>query len=145
MMVIVFLGLLLLKCTDASKSVQSLTYHTILFYLDIIIQPVSINTTLNSTVNFTCEAIADELTFRVNGEPANDADVMNKGFTVITSGTRGELQAKAYDFNNNTNIRCRASTDNPPAIFFSNTAVLMIQGLCVCVHASQCLLVFLLS
>ena len=106
---------------------------------DIILQPVSINTTLNSTVTFTCEAIADELTFRVNNVPANDADVTSKGFTVTTSGTgtiRAELQAIAYDFNNNTNIRCRASTDNPPAILFSNTAVLMIQGLCTLVHNS---------
>ena len=56
---------------------------------------------------------------------------MNKGFTVTTSGSgtiRAELQAIAYDFNNNTNIRCRASTDNPPAILLSNTSVLMIQG-----------------
>ena len=64
---------------------------------------------------------------------------MNKGFTASTSGTdtlRAELQAIAYDFNNNTNIRCRASTDNPPTILLSNTAVLMMQGLCACVHAS---------
>ena len=67
---------------------------------------------------------------------------MNKGFTITTSSTgstlRGELQAIAYDFNNNTNIRCRASTDNPPAILFSTTVVLMIQGLlCACVHVSH--------
>ena len=114
-------------------------------YLDIILQPVSINTTLNSTVIFTCEAIALEITFRVNNEPSNDADVMNKGFIVTTSGTgtiRAELQAIAYDFNNNTNIRCRASNDDPPAIFLSNTALLLIQGLCVCLHVypvSACL------
>ena len=111
-----------------------------MFCLDIIIPPVSINTTLNSTVIFTCEAIADEVTFRVNNEPANDADVTSKGFTVTTSGTggtlRGELQAIAYEFNNNTNIRCRASTDNPPAILLSNTSVLRIQGLCTLVHTS---------
>ena len=121
-----------------------------MFYLDIILQPVSINTTLSSTVIFTCEAIADELTFIVNNEPANDADVMNKGFTITTSSTggilRGELQAIAYDFNNNTIIRCRALSDDPPAIFFSNTSVLMIQGLCVCLHVYiQCLLVYLFS
>ena len=117
-----------------------------MFYLDIILQPVSINTTLNSTVIFTCEAIADELTFRVNGEPANDVDVMNKGFTITTSSTggtlRGELRAIAYDFNNNTIIRCRALSDDPPVIFFSNTSVLMIQGLCVYLHVypmSACL------
>ena len=65
--------------------------------------------------------------------------MLNKGFTITTSSSgtrRAELQAIAYDFNNNTNIRCRASTDDPPAILLSNTSVLMIQGLCACVHAS---------
>ena len=99
---------------------------------------------MNSTVIFTCEAIADELAFRINNEPANDADVISKGFTVTISGTggtlRGQLQAIAYDFNNNTNIKCRASTDNPSVSMFSNTAVLLIQGLCACLHVSQCLL-----
>ena len=115
-----------------------------MFYLDIVLQPVSVNVTLNSTVIFNCEANADELTFRVNNEPANDANVMNKGFTASTSGAgtlRGELQAKAYYFNNNTNIRCWALSDNPPAIFLSTTAVLMIQGMCLCT-VSQCLCVF---
>ena len=74
---------------------------------------------------------------------------MNKGFTASTSGSRtlrGELEATAYDFNNNTNIRCRASTDVPPAILLSNTAILMMQGLCaLCMHLSICLIVFLLS
>ena len=100
--------------------------------LDITVQPVSINTTLNSTVIFTCEANADELTFRVNNKSATDGDVMSKGFAVSTGGSggirRGELQAIAYDFNNNTNIRCRAITYTPLTAVLSNTAVLLIQG-----------------
>ena len=92
---------------------------------------MSINATLNSTVIFTCEANADVLIFRVNNVPANAADVISKGFTVTTSGTgtlRTELQAIAYDFNNNTNITCRAITDKPLTAVFSNTSVLLIQG-----------------
>ena len=91
---------------------------------------MSINTTLNSTVIFTCVAKADELIFRVNNTPANNVEVMNKGFTVSTSGTgtiRGDLQAIAYDFNNNTKIRCNAITD-PQTIVPSNTSLLLIQG-----------------
>ena len=95
---------------------------------------MSINTTLNYTVTFTCSASADELTFRVNGETYTDEDVMNKGFNGSTQndnidGTRsGKLQAIAYNHNNNTNIKCRASNDNPATVVFSNTAVLLIQG-----------------
>ena len=94
---------------------------------------MSINTTLNSTVYFTCEAIADEVSFRVNGEQANHDNV--KGFTTSTSGTggpngtrTGKLQAIAYDFNNNTEIKCRASNDDPESVVFSNTSLLLIQG-----------------
>ena len=102
-------------------------------FSDITVQPVSINTTLNSTVTFTCEAIADELTFRINGEQANHDNAKQKGFIVSglsgdrINGRTGELEAKAYDFNNNTNITCRALTDEPHEIVTS-TASLLIQG-----------------
>ena len=100
-------------------------------FIDITVQPVSTNTTLNSTVVFSCEAVTDELTFRVNNLPDTNAAVKDKGFSASTSGTdtiRAELQATAYEHNNNTEVKCRASTDEPPKTVFSNTAVLMIQG-----------------
>ena len=106
----------------------------------ITVHPESINTTLNSIVIFTCEAITDEstleLTFRVNNKPSNDADVIAKGFTVSTNETalpngttirKGKLQAIAYNKNNNSNISCRASNDNSQ-LGFSYTSVLLIQG-----------------
>uniref|UniRef100_A0A1X7TPR6 Fibronectin type-III domain-containing protein n=1 Tax=Amphimedon queenslandica TaxID=400682 RepID=A0A1X7TPR6_AMPQE len=100
---------------------------------NITLQPVSINTTLNSTVVFSCEAVANDLSFRVNNTPATDTNVTDKGFSVTTSsngGTiRAELQALAYDHNNNTEVRCRAITDEPLQVEFSDTAILMIQGL----------------
>ena len=95
------------------------------------VEPVSINTTLNSTVVFSCEAVTDELSFRVNNEVATNKGVMAKGFSLTTSGTgtkRAELQAIAYDYNNNTEVKCRASNDDPPEIMFSDKAMLMIQG-----------------
>ena len=108
---------------------------------DITLQPVSINTTLNSTVIFTCEAIADVLIFKVNNiSSAHHTNVLSKGFTATINGAgtlRGELQAIAYDFNNNTIITCRAITDDPLTSVFSDESLLMIQGLynvhlCVC-------------
>ena len=93
---------------------------------------MSINITLNSTVVFLCEGTGDELSFRVNNEPANDWAVIAKGFSVTTSSTgdnrRAELQAIAYEYNNNTEVRCRATTDVPVQVKFSNTSILMIQG-----------------
>ena len=35
------------------------------YYTDITVHPQSVNTTLNSTVNFTCEAVTDEISFRI--------------------------------------------------------------------------------
>ena len=49
-------------------------------YLDITLHPQSINTTLNSTVNFTCEAVVDLIDFKVNTNSADIVDVLNKGF-----------------------------------------------------------------
>ena len=93
---------------------------------------MSINTTLNSTVVFSCEATADDLTFRVNHTPADDEAVMDKGFSATSTnngGTRrAELQGTAYEYNNNTEVRCRALTDKPLQLVFSDTAILMIQG-----------------
>ena len=93
---------------------------------------MSINTTLNSTVVFSCEATGDELSFRVNNVAATNTDVTAKGFSASTSVSddtrRAELEAIAYEHNNNTEVRCRASTDDPPEILFSNTSMLMIQG-----------------
>uniref|UniRef100_A0A1X7T4U1 Fibronectin type-III domain-containing protein n=1 Tax=Amphimedon queenslandica TaxID=400682 RepID=A0A1X7T4U1_AMPQE len=98
----------------------------------ITIQPVSINTTINSTVTFTCEGAGDSIAFRVNGTAIFD-NVRDRGFcdeTFNDNGTRrGELEATAYEFNNNTNISCRVSTDDPVAALFSDVAILMIQGL----------------
>uniref|UniRef100_A0A1X7TSA4 Fibronectin type-III domain-containing protein n=1 Tax=Amphimedon queenslandica TaxID=400682 RepID=A0A1X7TSA4_AMPQE len=100
---------------------------------DITLQPVSINATLNSTVVFSCEAVADDLSFRVNNTQATNIGVIAKGFseTVFNNGgTReAELQAIAYDHNNNTEVQCRAFTDEPFDVVFSNTTILMIQGL----------------
>ena len=97
---------------------------------------MSINTTLNSTVTFTCVATATDylvLTFRVNGVPANNEKVKCKGFAESTNGSdhfrNGTLRAIAYDFNNNTNITCKASGN--ATVSDSKPALLLIQGLSV--------------
>ena len=123
--------LLLLQYIDcAGKYFYS--FIVLFIVLDITVQPVSINTTLNSTAVFSCEAVADDLSFRVNNESAHDTGVMDKGFSATSTnngGTiRAELQAIAYDYNNNTEVKCRAINDDPVQILFSNTSILMIQG-----------------
>uniref|UniRef100_A0A1X7TS42 Fibronectin type-III domain-containing protein n=1 Tax=Amphimedon queenslandica TaxID=400682 RepID=A0A1X7TS42_AMPQE len=98
-----------------------------------MVQPVSINTTLNSTVVFSCEGTGDDLSFRVNNTPATNIDVIGKGFSATATNNGGtrkvELQAIAYDNNNNTEVKCQAITLDPPKIVFSKTVILMIQGL----------------
>ena len=102
---------------------------------------MSINTTLNSTVNFTCEATATGdlfLTFSVNDSQSDDKNLI--GFRTSTSSPNnlitGTLRVKAYDVNNNTNISCRVSNDS--AVGHSETAFLLIQG-------SECLFDNLIS
>ena len=100
------------------------------YFTDITVHPQSVNTTLNSTVNFTCEALGDLITFRVNDTLAANNDT-NKGFMEQPQDTlsggikRRVLTVKALENNNNTNISCRAINSN---ITYSNIAVLRIQG-----------------
>ena len=108
-------------------------YSIIILYIciDIIIHPQSVNTTLNSTVSFVCEAVADEINFRVNDTSAIFTNVINKGFTQqpqdpLSDGIkRRVLLAEALKDNNNTNISCRAVDSK---IVDSDIAVLRIQG-----------------
>uniref|UniRef100_A0A1X7T8J0 Fibronectin type-III domain-containing protein n=1 Tax=Amphimedon queenslandica TaxID=400682 RepID=A0A1X7T8J0_AMPQE len=98
------------------------------------VQPVSINTTLNSTVNFSCEATGDYdvLNFYADGIQANREEIRNRGFEVTITETdgvvRGVLTAKANGINNNTNVTCVASSLSILPVT-SNTVFLMIQGL----------------
>ena len=86
------------------------------------------NTTLNSTVNFTCEATGLIINFIVNNEPAGDERAEMNGFYELTQVTingtirRRTLLVEAREANNNTNIYCSVGSDE------SNTATLRIQG-----------------
>ena len=94
-----------------------------------ITQPVSLNTSLNSTVNFTCEATGvSAILFYVNSTLALQQSNIDKGFTesgqVTINGTirRRSLSAYAQEINNNTNISCSADGVR------SDNAILRIQG-----------------
>ena len=101
------------------------------YFTEIIVHPQSVNTTLNSTVNFTCEVVADEITFRINDVSASDTVVINRGFiqqpqnTLNDGRKRRVLLSKAQFDNNNTNISCTAINSE---IVYSEIAVLRIQG-----------------
>ena len=105
--------------------------HCTCCYIDITVHPQSVNTTLNSTINFTCEAVAVEISFRVNDDSASDTGVINRGFfqqpqnTLSDGRKRRVLLAKALIDNNNTNIVCRAIQAQ---ILYSDIALLRIQG-----------------
>ena len=102
------------------------------YYTDITVHPESVNTILNSTVSFTCEAVADLIDFQVNDSSADTSDVVNKGFIqqsahALNGGkVRRVLLAEALEDNNNTNISCKAY--GSPLNIYSNIAVLRIQG-----------------
>lgn len=103
--------------------------------IDITVSPVSINATLNSTVTFTCEAVADEITFLVDNTQAIINIIKNRGFTQRITGigtVTGLLNATAYQENNATNVECRAITLNSSfhviADIYSPKVVLLIQG-----------------
>ena len=102
------------------------------YFTDITVHPQSVNTTLNSTVNFTCEAVADTISFRVND--ISVAELENKSIDGFTEDLQDKLSggikkrvllAEALEDNNNSNISCRAINSKP---VYSDTALLRIQG-----------------
>ena len=103
----------------------------LIYNTDITVHPESRNTTLNSTINFTCEANILDITFLVNGTLAIAAGIVNRGFIQqgvedLGSGKwRRVLLVKASEDNNNTNISCRVISSQT---LYSDIAVLKIQG-----------------
>ena len=101
-------------------------------YTEITVHPQSVNTTLNSTVSFTCEALADLIDFQINESSADRGDVFSKGFiqqsayTLSSGKLRRVLLAEALKDNNNTNISFNGY--GFPVNVYSNIAVLRIQG-----------------
>ena len=102
----------------------------------ILVRPLPVNTTVNSgQVNFTCEARAEFINFRVNNTPADDDNIINKGFheqgTEHVNNTirRRVLLVDTTEGNNNTNISCIAIITSPLSYDISNTVLLLIQGI----------------
>ena len=114
-----------------SSSLLEYTYICCYYYFtDITNHPQSVNTTINSTVSFACEAVADEINFRVNDLSATLVNVIAKGFIQkptksLSGGKLRLLSAEALTDNNNTNISCKAVGS---MIVYSDMAVLRIQG-----------------
>ena len=99
-----------------------------MFYTD---GPDSVNVSINSSVLFSCTAVADSILFYVNSTSASS--LLASGFTLMNSESVGtnKLQrnltlTRATTIFNNTEIFCRAknisdSTD-------SDIAMLLVQG-----------------
>ena len=92
-------------------------------YIEITVHPQSINTTLNSTINFTCETVD----LQIN----NMSDVNNRG-CIYTSednfnGTKRQVLLDiAFKDKYNTNISCRVINDSDAVD--SDIVLLRIQG-----------------
>ena len=103
--------------------------------LVILVHPLSVNTTVNfGQVNFTCEARAQFINFRVNNTPADDSNIVNKGFhqqniEPVNDTIRRILLVDPQKSNNNTNISCVAINTSPLSKDTSSTVLLLIQGI----------------
>ena len=108
-----------------------------------IVHPKSLNTSIKSTVELTCEAVGGVslISFYVEDIPAVDARIVSRGFEELGQDTingtikRKNLLVFAQKINNNTNIYCIAS----PGYIKSDTATLRIQGKVMywCIYFAQ--------
>ena len=92
---------------------------------------MSLNTSLNSTVTFTCEASGvSAIVFYVDSTLAKHQSIIERGFDELPQATinntieRRILSVYAQEINNNTIIYCIAS----PGDIRSSNATLRIQG-----------------
>ena len=105
---------------------------------------MSLNTTLDATVNFSCEATGTTFIYFIVGQvPASESSIANQGFTelnqqAINGNIRRLLSVQARCMNNNTYIYCSAVTSS--GNIRSDNATLTIQGIvlyqfnCVIIH-----------
>ena len=112
-------------------------------FAEYVTQPVSLNTSLDSTVTFTCEATdVSFILFYVGVITASEDVNVNRGFTESNQETingtirRRQLSVHARETNNNSYIYCLAG----PGDIRSDNATLTIQGIamyqfnCVIIH-----------
>ena len=91
---------------------------------------MSVNTSLNSTVNFTCKATGVSfIHFLANDTSTSSALFEKRGFhhtpqTTFNGTTRASLSVWAQAINNNTIISCQLV----PGDINSTNALLMVQG-----------------
>ena len=99
------------------------------------------NTSLNSTVTFTCEArLTNIIFFTVDNKVAADYNVIARGFNESVQRTKNgvtkrTLLAEASNINNNTDIYCTLIPHGTK----SNIVTLMIQGKIISMGMSFCL------
>ena len=80
-------------------------------YIEITVHPQSVDTTLNSTVIFTCEIVpADMIHLQINNmsvSNVNNRRIINTSGNNFNCTKRQVLLAIAFQNNNNNNISCR--------------------------------------
>ena len=102
-------------------------------FMLIILGPESVNVSINSSVLFSCTAIADSLLFYVNGTSASNSNIEKLGFALTSeSVVSDELErnltlSKATANLNYTEIFCRAKGNGGSND--SDIALLLIQGI----------------
>ena len=109
-----------------------------MYITGIVAPPISVNTTINETANFTCTAIAGEIEWEVNGQPV-DANLRNRGFNdqavplTLLNATQNlrtrTMSAFGSAENNGSNITCVAFFISPFSFMKSEPAVLFLLEL----------------
>lgn len=102
------------------------------FFAEISIAPSSKNTTLGSTVNFTCGAVADFIHFFVNGNPTpfpiGFQQLPLEPVDLVAGLWKRVLIVTALSSTNNSNITCTVTTLTPLQSNHSDITVVIVQG-----------------
>ena len=115
---------------------NKLELSCLLYATGIVVPPISVNTTINATANFTCTAIAGQIQWLVNGQPSADANLRNRGFNdqavpLTTVNATQNLRTRTLSAfgsadNNRSNITCVAFFTSPFSIIESDPVFLLV-------------------
>ena len=97
----------------------------------ITVAPLSINTSLYTLVNFTCEGTGSDLFWTVKNNPLTDSSNQDREISVTTNNISIEvwssvLTIRALPINDGVNIGCAVIDENFNAV--SKGATLAIEG-----------------
>ena len=100
----------------------------IFFFADITIPPSPVNVSVNSVADFTCNGVANGLTWEANKKQLDNSEGVFIQTVLVQNILISTLRIPVSSTDNATNITCTAISLHPLAKDQSDPVLMMVQG-----------------